>query len=165
MRPRWVEVSQQPRVPFLDGGGVASFLSFGTLCCDVVGDHQLRGEFGIAVGVRRAQGALFRDGDHARHTGGIAVDSGGRRVDDVGDVVGGGRAQEVECACDIDTVVVQRDLTGLSHGFEGREVDDAVDVWVFLKDMVECFLFGDVQAVVVGSFAADELDAVEDFGG
>jgi len=44
-------------------------------------------------------------------------------------------------------------------------VDDAVDVWVFLKDMVECFLFGDVQAVVVGSFAADELDAVEDFGG
>jgi len=44
-------------------------------------------------------------------------------------------------------------------------VDDIVDVWVLLKHLIQLLLIGDVQRVVLGPLAADELDAVEDFLG
>lgn len=49
---------------------------------------------------------------------------------------------------------------------ESGEVDDTVDGWVLLKDLVESLLVRDVGLVKLGSLAADELDAVEsDLGG
>lgn len=163
VRPGRVEVSEQAGVPLLGRTAVAGLLGFGALGGNVVGDHELGGELGVSVGVSGSQGAFFRDGDHAGDAGGVAVDGGGGGVDDVGDIVAGGGAQEVEGAVDIDAVVVQGDLAGFPYGLEGGEVDDAVDVGVFLEDFVQGFIFGDVEAVVVRSFTADEFNAVEDF--
>ena len=44
-------------------------------------------------------------------------------------------------------------------------MDDIVDVGMCGEDFVELGFVGDVAGVVFGSLAADEFDAVEDFGG
>jgi hypothetical protein len=164
VRPCGVEVSKQTGVPLLNAFSVAVLLCLRTLGRDVVGDHELGGEFGVSVWVCRAQRALFRDGDHAGDTGCVAVDGGRGGVDDVGDVVASGGAQEGESAIDIDAVVIQGDFPGFSHGLEGSEVDDTVNVGVFLEDIVQGFFIGDVEVVVMRPFPADEFNAVEDFG-
>lgn len=43
------------------------------------------------------------------------------------------------------------------------EVDDIVNVWVLLEDLVERSLILDVELVELWPFAADELDTVDDF--
>lgn len=164
MRTCRVEVSEQPGVPLLDAFGVAVLLCLRTLSGDVVGDHELRGELGVSVWVCRAQRALFGDGDHARDTGCVAVDGGRGGVNDVGDVMASSRAQKGEGTIDIDAVIIQGDFTGLSYGLEGSEVDDTVDVGVFLEDIIQGLFVGDVEVVVVRPSAADEFNAVEDFG-
>ena len=40
-----------------------------------------------------------------------------------------------------------------------------VNVWVLLKHFVQLLLVGDIQRVVLGPLAADELDAVQDLLG
>lgn len=72
----------------------------------MIGDHEFRREFSVAIRVCWAQGAFFGNRDHARDTSGIAVDSSGGGVDDVGDVVAGGGAEEGEGPRDVDVVVV-----------------------------------------------------------
>jgi hypothetical protein len=44
-------------------------------------------------------------------------------------------------------------------------MNNAVDVGVFVKDIVKRFLIGDVKLVVFWFLSADELYSVEDFGG
>ena len=44
-------------------------------------------------------------------------------------------------------------------------MDDAVNVWVLLKHLVEGGFVGNIEVVEGGLLAADELDAVQDFGG
>ena len=95
---------------------LASLLGRVALCVDVVGDHGLDAELGVAVRVGWAERALFGDRDHVREAGGIAVDGCGGREDDVGDVVLGHAAQETERAKDVDAVVLERDLARLADG-------------------------------------------------
>jgi hypothetical protein len=73
--------------------------------------------------------------------------------------------QQTQRPVNIDIVIIERSLTTLAHGFEGGEVDNIVDVRVRGEDLVELRFVGNVAGVVFGSLAADELDAVEDFGG
>jgi hypothetical protein len=42
-------------------------------------------------------------------------------------------------------------------------MNDAVDVWVFLEDLVECLLVCDVDIIVARLFAADALYPVQGF--
>lgn len=44
-------------------------------------------------------------------------------------------------------------------------MDDIVDVRVLLKHLVQLLLIGDIQRVVLGPLAADELNTVEDLIG
>jgi hypothetical protein len=44
-------------------------------------------------------------------------------------------------------------------------VNDIVDVWVLLEDLVKRGLVLDVELVEIGPLAADELDAVDDLLG
>jgi hypothetical protein len=44
-------------------------------------------------------------------------------------------------------------------------VNDIVDVWVLLEDLVKRGLILDVELVEIGSLAADELDTVDDLLG
>ena len=44
-------------------------------------------------------------------------------------------------------------------------MDDIVNIRVLLKHLIQLLLIGDVQRVVLGPLAADELDAVEDLLG
>jgi hypothetical protein len=107
-----VEVSEESGVVLV--ASLAILLRLAALGVDVVGDHSLDTELGVAVRVGRAERALFRDGDHVREAGGITVDGCGGREDDVGDVVLGHAAQEAERAEDVDAVVLERDLTRLA---------------------------------------------------
>ena len=77
----------------------------------------------------------------------------------------GGGGEEGECSVDIDSVVIEGDLARLAHGFQRSEVDDTVNVWVFGEDLVEGLLVCDVDIVVLWLLSADQLNAVEDFGG
>lgn len=53
----------------------------------------------------------------------------------------------------------------LTMYLQGGKVDDTVDVWVFGEDIVQGLLVVDVAGIALGSLAADELDAVDDFIG
>lgn len=48
---------------------------------------------------------------------------------------------------------------------QGGKVNDIVNIWVLFKDLVEGSLISHVALVKGRSLAADELDAVDDFGG
>lgn len=113
-----VEVSKESSVPLLDICFLAFFGCLRTFCSDVVADHQLRGVFGVSVGIGGAKGAVLGDWNHVRKTGSIAVDGGRRGIDDVGDVIRLGRFQETECAIDIGVVVVKRDFSRFADSLE-----------------------------------------------
>ncbi|KAH5441296.1 hypothetical protein HBI47_043770 [Parastagonospora nodorum] len=59
-------------------------------------------------------------------------------------------------------------MTECSHSheayLESSEVNDIVNVWVLFEDLVERSFVGDVGLVEGWSLAADELDAIDDFG-
>lgn len=113
-----VEVAEQGTVPLLGLGLVAGLDSVVALSVDDVGDGGLDGELGVAVGVGGTQRALLGDGDHVGEASGITVDGGGAGEDDVGDIVADHGAQEADGAVDVDVVVVQRLLTGLTDGLD-----------------------------------------------
>lgn len=49
---------------------------------------------------------------------------------------------------------------------QSSEVDHAVDVGVGCEDLIQTFLVGDIDLVELGSFLAQQLDAVDgDLGG
>lgn len=114
VRPARVEVPQQRAVPLLEG--LPGLLQVAALRLDVVGDDHLDGGLCAAVGVRGADGAALRDGDHVREARGVAVDGGRGGEDDVGDGVPGHGAEEGHGAADVDAVVLEGDLGGLADG-------------------------------------------------
>ena len=75
------------------------------------------------------------------------------------------RSQQGEGAAYVHAVVFQWDLAALADSLEGREVDDIVDVRVLVEDGIQALLVGNVTVVVLGTLAADQFDAVEDFLG
>lgn len=111
---RRVEVAEQRRVPVLTR--FAFFLEIGALGLDVIGDAPFDGRFRAAVGVCGADGTMLGDGDHVGKPSGIAVDGGGGREDDVGDIVLGHGFEQADGAVDIGVVVFQGDLCGFPHG-------------------------------------------------
>lgn len=154
-----VEIAQESAVPLLIR--LAGLLKSVALSVDLVGDDILDDGFGASVGVGRANRAVLRDRNHVLEPRGIAVDSSAGREDDVGDVVLLHGTHERDGAADVYAVVFERDLTRLTNGLEGGEVDDRVNGWVLLEDLVESGLVSDVELVEVGAAAADELDTVE----
>jgi len=52
-----------------------------------------------------------------------------------------------------------------STNLQRSKVNNIVDIRVLLKHLIQLLLIGDVQRVVLGPLAADELDAVEDLLG
>ena len=103
-----VEVTEVGAVPLLEG--LAGLLRVLALGGDPVINDLLDDSLRPAVGVRGADRAVLGDGDHVLKTGGIAVDGGGGREDDVGDIVSAHGVQEGNRAADIDAVVFQGNL-------------------------------------------------------
>lgn len=76
------------------------------------------------------------------------------------------RAQQADGSIYIDAVVLEWDLARLANSLERGEVDDIVNIRMFIEDLVQPRLVRDITAVEYGSLAADELDAVQAlFGG
>ncbi len=46
---------------------------------------------------------------------------------------------------------------------ECGKVNDTVNIWVLLEDIVERFLISDVEVDKVWSLSGDELNAIDDF--
>lgn len=122
-----VEVTEQSTVPLLGLGLVAGLDGVVALSVDDIGDGSLDGELGVTVGVGGAQRALLGDGDHVGEASGITVDGGGGGEDDVGDIVADHGAQEADGAVDVDVVVVQRLLTGLTDGLDTSQPGTSID--------------------------------------
>jgi hypothetical protein len=90
--------------------------------------------------------------------------------------------KECNGTANIDAVVCERNFTRLANGLKGvsewdsaletgpwtdlqrRKVNDIVNVWVLLEHLVESSFIGNVALVKGWALAADELDAVDDFG-
>lgn len=89
----WVEVSQKSSIPLLYFMGLSIFLSLCTFGIDVIRDHQFGTEFRVPVGIGRAKRTFFGNGYHAWNSSGIAVDGRGRGIDNVCNVMFGGRGQ------------------------------------------------------------------------
>lgn len=158
-----VEVAEQTSIPLLNAFSVALLLSFGALGIDVVCDHEFGGKFCVAVGIRWAKWTLFGNGNHARDPSCIAIDGSRGGIHNVGDIVAGGRREEGECAGDIDSVVVEGDLSRFTDRFQCREMNDAVDVWMLGEDVIQSFLVGNVDVVVFRLLSTDQFYAVENF--
>lgn len=107
-----VEVSQKGSVEL--GAALAGLLCVCALSVNVVGDHGLDAELGVAVRVGGTKRALLRNGDHVGETSSIAINSCGGGEDDVSDIVLLHAAQEAEGAEDVDAVVLERDLARLA---------------------------------------------------
>jgi hypothetical protein len=82
-----VEVTQQCSVPLLAFLFLAVLLRLVALRINGVCDDAFYGGLCATVDICRADGAVFGDGDHVGESGRIAVDGGGGREDDVGDIV------------------------------------------------------------------------------
>ena len=67
---------------------------------------------------------VFIDGKVLR----LAVHRGAGAEDDLFDIELHHDLHQVGAARDVVAVVLERDSAGLSHGLQGREVDDTVDV-------------------------------------
>ena len=81
----------------------------------MVGNAELDGRFGVAIGISGADGAFFGDGYHVGKAGCVAVDGGGGGENNIGDVVPGHGAKEADGSVDIDTVVFKRNFPRLTH--------------------------------------------------
>lgn len=175
-----VEVTKQSTVPLLGFSVVAGLSGVVALSVDNVGNGSLDGEFGVTVGVGRAQRAVLRDGDHVGEASGITVDGGGAGEDNVGDVVLHHGAEKVNGAVDIDQVVVQGLLAGFTNGLfnsltpilsiilstemshlQGSEVDNTVNVRVGLEHLVEAVLLSDIELNELGLLARNQLNTSE----
>lgn len=51
----------------------------------------------------------------------------------------------------------------LSAYLQRSEMYDAVNIWMRLEDLIKVLLFPDIDVEVFRSFAADELNAIDDF--
>ena len=109
-----VEVAKESSIPLLSVRIVAFLGCLCPLGVNVVCDHQLTGEFGVAIGVGGSQWAILWDGDHVFEPGGIAVDCSRGGVDNVGHVVVLSSAQQSQCAVNVDVVVLEWDLSGFA---------------------------------------------------
>lgn len=108
-----VEVAQIRAIPLLVG--LAGLLQLGALGVDVVLDDLLDHVLSAAVGICWAGRAGLGDGNHIGEAGGVSVDGGGGGEDDVGDIVLGHGAQQRDAATDVDTVILERNLTGFAN--------------------------------------------------
>lgn len=77
---------------------------------DVVRDDGLVGRLGTAIGIGRANWAVFRNRDHVRKACCVTIDCGRGGKNDVGDIVLGHAAEEADRSVDICAVVFQRDF-------------------------------------------------------
>ena len=163
MRARRIEVSQQRSIPLLKR--LIRLLGITSLCIYEVCDDQLDCALRASVGIRRADGTMFRDGNHVWYARGIAVDGCGGGEDDIVYIVLLHAAQEGDSAADINAVVFERDLARLSNSLERSEVNDTVDVFMCGKHLVQLFFVCDIDLVELGALSAEKLDAVKgDFG-
>jgi hypothetical protein len=104
----WVEVSQQSAIPLVER--LALLLEVVALSINVIGNDELDGGLGVSVWVSWANWAVLWDWNHVWNTGGVTVDGGGRREDDVGDIVLAHAAEESNGTSNIDAVVFERDF-------------------------------------------------------
>ena len=86
--------------------GLSLLFEIISLGLDVICDAGFDGRFGPAVGVCGADWADLGNGYHIFEAGGIAVDSGRRGKDDIGDIVACHRGQKTDGAVDIGAVVL-----------------------------------------------------------
>lgn len=117
MRSGGIEVTEQSAIPVRP---IFPFLlQLIALSFDMIGNDHLVGGLGTAVRIGRANWAVFWDGDHVRKTCCVAINGGGRREDDVGDVVLGHAAEQAYRTVDIGAVVFKRYLAGLADCLVG----------------------------------------------
>ena len=100
----------------------------------MVGNYSLVGRFGAAIRVRRADGAVLRNGNHVLEAGGVTVDCGRRGEDDVGDIVTCHGAEQADCTVDICAVVFERDLARFTHSLPSVNVQSTYAAGGTLKD-------------------------------
>lgn len=115
-----VEVAEQSAVPLLEG--LARLFGLPPFGFNMVANDGLNHHLCMTICVGGANGAVLGNGDHARNTGGITVDSGGGREDNVGDIVLGHGAEQGDAAADIDTVVLQWDFARLANGLQVHKI-------------------------------------------
>src|SRR5699024_9691586 len=98
-----------------------------------VGENALGEGFGGAVGVGgAAHGEILTDG----HAGGVAVDGGRGGEDDVMAVVAAHNIQDVQRATQVVGVVLDGFGDALANRFIGGELDHAVNIGIFGKDLL-----------------------------
>ena len=117
-------------------------------------------ELGRAVRVRGAADLALLS---QRQLLGRAIDGGGRREDDLLDVVGAHGLEQHDGAVEVVVVVFDRLGDRLADGLERGEMNHPVDV-VLGEDAVHQRLIADIALVALDGLAGDLLDAIERLG-
>ena len=109
----WVEVPEESSIPLLHR--CTLLLRLRPLSMNVVRNDRFDGGFGAAIDVGWANGTVLWDGNHVGETSGIAIDGCRGREDNVAHIVLAHRAEKCDASIDVDTVVFQRNLSGLAN--------------------------------------------------
>ena len=100
-----------------------------------------------------------------RHTGGGAVDGGGRAEHEVVAVVLAHHIQDDQRAVEVIVVVFVGRGHALADSLIGCELDDRRDVGTLGEDLLHILVFGHIGLIEAEVLAGDLLDAVEDHRG
>ena len=93
----------------------------------------------------------------------LTVDGAGRREDDSANVVLGHEFEQIHQRDDVVAIVEQRLLNALADGLRSSEVDDALDVGIFLEYAFCSFLVAKIHILKGRTNARDLLYSVEHF--
>ena len=140
-----VEVAQQSHVQ----GGV----SLADIGEDALGES-LGGAVGVGGGTH---GEVLGD----RHTGGVAVDGGGRAEHEVVAVVPAHHIQDDQRAVEVIVVVFDGLGHALANGLIGCELDDRRDVGTLGEDLLHILVFGHIGLIEAEVLAGDLLDPLQ----
>ena len=81
----------------------------------MIGNNSLVRGLGTTIRVGRPNGTVFGDGNHVLEAGGIAVDGGRRRKDDIGDIVTCHGTEKADGTVDVRAIVLQRYLARFAY--------------------------------------------------
>ena len=113
MSTSWVEVSQQCTIPLLIF--LSLLLQIVSLRIDMISDDIFNCALGASVWVCGSNWAMFWDRNHVWNSSRITIDGGGRREDDIGDVIFAHASQKRDCAANVDAIVFEWDFGRFSN--------------------------------------------------
>ena len=130
---------------------------------DIILDDFLVYLLGVAIGRKGfLNRSLFGDGQVL--FAGLSVDGAAAREDDSLHIVFRHQLKKIQQRGDVVAIIEQRFLNALSHRLRSCEVDNALDVGIFLEHSFQALQVAAVHLLECGAYARDAFNTVDAVG-